>query len=55
MKSNSEKRKQLLLNKIKKAVASQVEKEAEEQAAFFCDVFFKRVPLSDKAYAVNIK
>lgn len=47
MKANTENRKQLLLNKIRKAVVSQVGKEAAKQAALFCDVFFKRVPLPE--------
>ena len=47
MKANTEKQKQLMLSKIRKAVVSQVEKEAVKQAALYCDVFFKRVPLPE--------
>ncbi|MFC1701167.1 NAD-glutamate dehydrogenase domain-containing protein [Pseudomonadota bacterium] len=47
MKASSEKTKQLLLRKIKKIMAGQMKVEAAKQAALFCDVFFKRVPLTE--------
>ena len=50
MKANSEKNKQLLLDKIKTAVVSQVKTEAAKQAALFCDAFFKRVPLTELSH-----
>ena len=47
MKANMAKNKQLLLNKIKTAVSAQMNAAAAKQAAFYCDVFFKRLPLSE--------
>ena len=50
MKANSEKTKQLLLKKIKTIMAGQMNVEAAKQAALFCDVFFKRVPLTEMSH-----
>ena len=47
MKANNEKDKQLLLKKIKTAIAGQMSAAAAKQAAFYCDAFFKRVPLTE--------
>jgi glutamate dehydrogenase len=38
--------KQLLLEKIKTALADRTEVSAAKQAALYCDVFFKRVPVT---------
>ena len=50
MKANNEKSRQLSLKKIKTVVVSQVNTEAAKQAALFCDVFFKRVPLTELSH-----
>lgn len=47
MKASKDKNKQLLLDKIKTAIADQVSATAAKQAAFYCDVFFKRLPLTE--------
>ena len=50
MKASSEKKKQLLLKKIKTAIASQVKATTANQAALFCDMFFKRVSLTELSH-----
>ena len=51
MKANSEKSKQSLLKKVKTAIASQVDVAGAKQAALFCDMFFKRVPMDEVSHA----
>jgi glutamate dehydrogenase len=50
MKDNKEKDKQLLLKKIKSAITDQMSATAANQAIFYCDVFFKRVPLAELSH-----
>ncbi len=47
MKADSQKDKQALLRKIKTAVSRRMGATEAKQAALFCDVFFKRVPVND--------
>lgn len=47
MKAKSEKNKQELLNEIKAAIASRVDKATAQRAAVFCDAFFRRVPITE--------
>jgi glutamate dehydrogenase len=47
MKAKNEKNKQLMIEKIKKVLAGRLDPEAAKQAALFCDMFFKRVPVNE--------
>ncbi|MDX2417153.1 MAG: NAD-glutamate dehydrogenase [Xanthomonadales bacterium] len=50
MKVNNEKSKRLLIKKIKTELARQLGAEATNQAALFCDSFFKRVPFTELSH-----
>ncbi len=47
MHSNNEKKKQVLLEQVMAVLASRMPARASRQAAFFSDVYFKRVPLDE--------
>ncbi len=47
MTANNEKSKRLLIKKIKTELTKKLVAKAANQAALFCDVFFKRVPLTE--------